>query len=58
VSGGVGDLFHGAKVDVESGSVVPEGASGDDFGPLFGEVVELLQFVGRELVRCHPEPPT
>lgn len=57
VGGGVGDLLERAEVHVEPGAVVPERPPGDDLGPLLGEVVELLEFVGRELVRRHPSPP-
>jgi len=46
--GGVGDLLPGAEIDVESGPVVAEGAPGDDFAPLGGEVLEFLEFLGGE----------
>src|SRR5947199_9080146 len=36
--GSVGDLLHGAEIDIESGPRVAEGASGDDFAPLSGEL--------------------
>jgi hypothetical protein len=51
--GGLGNLLHGREIDVESGSVVPEGASGDDFAPLRGEVAEFLKFLGGEGAACH-----
>jgi hypothetical protein len=36
---GVGDLLHRTEIDVESGPVVAEGASRDDFAPLGREVM-------------------
>jgi hypothetical protein len=47
------DLLHGVEIDVESGPVVAEGASGDDFAPLGGEVVEFLEFFGGQGAACH-----
>jgi hypothetical protein len=52
-SGGVGDLFHGAEIDIEPGSLVAEGVSGDDFAPLSGETVEFLELLGGEGAGCH-----
>jgi len=51
--GGVGDLFHRGEIDIESGAGVPEGAPGNDFAPLGGEVPEFLEFVGGEGASCH-----
>jgi len=51
--GGEGNLLHGGEIDVESGTVVAEGASGDDFAPLGGEATEFLDFVGRKATACH-----
>jgi hypothetical protein len=51
--GGVGELLHGLKIDVKSGSVVTEGASGDDFAPLGSEALEFLELFGSEGVACH-----
>jgi hypothetical protein len=48
-----GDLLHGPEIDIESGPVVAEGASGDDLAPLGGEVVEFLEFLGRKGAACH-----
>jgi hypothetical protein len=48
LSGGGGDLLEGPEVHIEPGSVVPEGSPGNDFGPLPGEFVELLEFLGCE----------
>jgi hypothetical protein len=46
--GGGGDLLEGPEVHVESGTVVAESPLGDDLGPLAGEFVELLEFLGCE----------
>lgn len=51
-SGG-GDLLHGGEIDVESGSVVAEGVSGDNLAPLSSETVEFLEFFGSEGARSH-----
>jgi hypothetical protein len=50
---GVGDLLHRAEIDVEPGSVVAEGAPGDDFAPLGGEALEFLEFLRGEGAGCH-----
>lgn len=50
---GAGDLLHGIEIDVKSGSVVTEGAPGDDFTPLGGQVTEFLEFLGGELTARH-----
>ena len=55
VGGGLGDLFHGVEVGVESGSVVAEGASCDDFAPVLGEVTDFLEEFGGEFAACHGE---
>jgi hypothetical protein len=55
VGGGLGDLFHGVEIGVESGSVVAEGASCDDFAPGLGEVTDFLEEFGREFAACHGE---
>jgi hypothetical protein len=52
-SGGEGDLLHGIEIDIESGSVLAEGASGDDFAPLGGQVTEFLKFFGGERTASH-----
>jgi hypothetical protein len=51
--GGAGDLLHSIEIDIESGSVVAKGASGNDFAPLGGEVVEFLEFLRRKGAACH-----
>lgn len=51
--GGPGELLHGVEIDVESRTVVAEGASGDDFAPLGGEALELLELFGSERTACH-----
>lgn len=45
--GGLGDLFQGVEIDVESGAALTEGATGDDFTPLRRELTEFVQ-----LLRC------
>jgi hypothetical protein len=55
VSSGLCDLFHGVEIGVESGSVVAEGASCDDFAPAFGEVTDFLEKFGGEFASCHGE---
>jgi hypothetical protein len=50
---GESDLLHGREIDVESRPLVPVDASGDDFAPLGGKLVEFLEFVGCEGVVCH-----
>ena len=52
---GLCDLFHGVEIGVESGSVVAEGASGDDFAPVLGEVTDFLEEFGGEFAACHGE---
>ncbi len=52
-SGGLCDLLHSGEIDIESGAVIAEGASGDDFAPLGGEAAELLDFVGGEVAVWH-----
>jgi hypothetical protein len=51
--GSGGDLLEGAEIDIESGSVVPEGPLGDNLRPPGGQIVEFLEFVGGELWRGH-----
>jgi hypothetical protein len=53
LGGGGGDLLEGPEVHIEPRSVVAEGSFGDDFGPLSGEVVELLEFLGCEAGSRH-----
>lgn len=53
VGGGLGDLFHDVEIGVESGSVVAEGASCDDFAPAFGEVTDFLEELRRQFASCH-----
>jgi hypothetical protein len=50
--GGVSELLHGVEIDVASGAVVAEGASGNDVAPLCREVLELLQLFGCEGAMC------
>jgi hypothetical protein len=51
--GGLGDLLHGVEVDVQPRAVVAEGAAGDDFAPLGGQITEFLEFLGGELASRH-----
>ena len=53
VCGSGGDLLEGSEVHIEAGSVIAERSSGDDLGPLPGEVVELSEFLGGEAGRRH-----
>ena len=55
VGGGLSNLFHGVEIGVESGSVVAEGASCDDFAPAFGQVTDFLEELRRECTSCHGE---
>jgi hypothetical protein len=48
-----GDLLHGREIDIESRPLVPVGATGHDFAPLCGEVVQFVEFLGSEGVACH-----
>ena len=41
--GDIGDLFHGVEIDVESGSVVAEGSSANNFAPIGHEFADLLE---------------
>jgi hypothetical protein len=43
-----GDLLEGSEIHVHARPVVSEGSLRDDFGPLAGEIVELLEFLGCE----------
>lgn len=56
LGGGVGDLLHRVEVHVESGSVVAEGTTGDDFAPLGGELAEFEEFFRGERTTCHETP--
>jgi hypothetical protein len=53
--GGDGHVFHGIEVDIESGSVVAEGLAGDNFAPLFGEVVDGDEIFVCESASCHDQ---
>jgi hypothetical protein len=55
ISGGLCDLFHGVEIGVESGSVVAEGATCDDFAPALGEVTDFLEEFWGEFAACHGE---
>ena len=51
--GGLGDWLHSRAIDIKSGAIVAEGASGDNFAPLCGEATEFLDFLGGEVAVCH-----
>jgi hypothetical protein len=53
--GGVGELLHGVEIGVESRAVVAEGASGDNFAPGSGEVVDFLEKFGGKRLTGHGE---
>lgn len=44
-----GNLLHGVEIDVEAGPLVAEGASDNDFAPLFGQGVDLGKVLVVEL---------
>jgi hypothetical protein len=48
-----GDLFHGSEIDVESGPAFAEGAFGNNFAPLGGELSKFLKFLGGEAFGSH-----
>jgi hypothetical protein len=41
--GGVGGPLEGEQIDVAGGAGLPEGAAGDDFAPLGGEIMRILE---------------
>jgi hypothetical protein len=43
-----GDLLQGHKVDVGARASLAENASGDDFSPPGGQIMDLLQFLRRD----------
>lgn len=51
--GSVSQLLHGVKIDVESGSLLAEGSSGDNFAPIGGEVADFLEKFGGKLSAWH-----
>jgi hypothetical protein len=51
--GGAGDLLHRVEIDVEAGSLLAEGAAGDDFAPAGGQVANLLKHLGGGLAARH-----
>jgi hypothetical protein len=53
LGGGVSDLLHHCEIDIESGTLVAEGASGDDFSPLSGEEAKLVEFARSERTSGH-----
>ena len=51
--GGVGELLHGVEVGVEAGTVLAEGAAGDNFAPASGEVADFLEEFWGKFTACH-----
>jgi hypothetical protein len=51
--GGTRNVLHRLEINFRARSRVAEGASGDDFAPLRGEVAEDLEFLGGELATRH-----
>ena len=49
----LGDLLHGVEINLKSGAIVAEGAAGDDFAPLGGELAEFVEVVRRQVAPCH-----
>jgi hypothetical protein len=50
---GVGHLLHLGQIDVQTWSLVPVSAAGNDFSPLFREVVDAAQVVAGQLPCGH-----
>jgi hypothetical protein len=50
---GLSDLLHLGQIDLEAGSLVPEGAADDDFAPLLGDDGDTIQILGSQLPRTH-----
>ena len=46
LGGGLSRLLEGEQIDVERRAVVAESASGDDFAPLGGEIMQFLEVLG------------
>jgi hypothetical protein len=47
-SGGRGDLLEGHEVEVGAGARLVQDATGDDFSPTSGEILDLLEFLSGE----------
>ena len=43
---GLGQLFHGQQVTVQTGATVAEGAAGNDFPPLIRKFTDILEILG------------
>jgi hypothetical protein len=52
---GLSDLLHLSQIDIQPGSLVPEGTSDDDSSPVLGDIGDALQIIGRQLARAHEE---
>jgi hypothetical protein len=44
---GLGDLLHLRQIDVQAGTLVPEGTADDDFAPVLGDLGDAPKIVGR-----------
>jgi hypothetical protein len=53
MGGGDRDLFHGGEIDLEARAIVAEGVADNDFAPLVGQVVDLLEILGGEFTGGH-----
>jgi hypothetical protein len=50
---GLSDLLHRVEIDIESRTLVAEGAAGDDLAPLRRELPQFIELLGRERSPCH-----
>jgi hypothetical protein len=50
-----GDLLQRLEVDLRAGARLAEGATGDDFSPLDGQVTDLLDLLRREFALRHEQ---
>jgi hypothetical protein len=53
--GGLSDLLHLGQINIEPGSLVPEGAADDDFSPVLGDFGDAGEILGSQLPRTHDE---
>jgi len=54
-SGSAGNLLHQVEIDVQSGAVLAEGSSSDDFAPAGGEGANFLKDLGGKVAMRHNE---
>jgi len=55
LGGGHGHLFHGIQVNVQAGPLFAEGPAGDNFSPLFGQLLNRIQIFLVESSSSHDE---